>query len=98
MVRYGFGEKTGESKKGGLNQYEHGHVEVSGSALRHAVENFPDMPPREAIGLMLAGDATDESVSLDYEALSEAFQQVDGVGEATADELVEAVQQAVGEA
>ena len=56
MTRFGFGEKTGETEKGGLAQYEHGHVEVSGSALKHAIQNYPNEPPREAIGRMLLGD------------------------------------------
>jgi len=55
MVRFGFGEKTGETEKGGLDQYENGHVEVSGTALKHAIEQYPDEPPRQAVGRLLVG-------------------------------------------
>lgn len=56
MTRFGFGEKTGETEKGGLAQYEHGHVEVSGSALKHAIEQYPEQPPKEAVGRLLLGE------------------------------------------
>lgn len=64
MVRYGFGEKTGESEKGGLAQYEHGHIEVSGQAFRYAAEQYPSDPPAVAVGKLLAeqfGSAGDDS-------------------------------------
>lgn len=61
MVRFGFGEKTGETEKGGLDQYEYGHVEVSGTALKHAIEQYPDQPPKQAVGRLLTGEHEDDS-------------------------------------
>lgn len=56
MTRFGFGEQTGTTEKGGLPQYENGHVDVSGTALKHAIEEYPQEPPKAAIGRMLLGD------------------------------------------
>lgn len=58
MVRFGFGEKTGETEKGGLDQFENGHVEVSGTALKYAIEQYPNEPPKQAVGRLLVGDAS----------------------------------------
>lgn len=88
MTRFGFGNKTGESSKGGLAQYENGHIEVSGKALKFAIENYPGEPPREAVGQMLAGNDT-ESVEVDWGDVRERVQSVDGVGEAVAEDVVE---------
>lgn len=67
MTRFGFGEKTDESEEAGLPQFEHGHVDVSGKAIKYAIQEEPDKPPREAIGAMLVGDGdeSDESEESD---------------------------------
>lgn len=96
MTRFGFGDKTGESDKGGLAQYENGHVEVSGKALKHAIENYPGEPPREAVGRMLAGDGND-SLTVNWNDVRADVEAVDGVGEAVADAVVEALQESLGE-
>lgn len=100
MVRYGFGEKTGETEKGGLSQYENGHVEVSNQAFKWASEEFPSEPPAGAVGLALArlagvdlaDHADSQSVDIDYGALAERVEEIDGVGESTAEAVVSAVQ------
>lgn len=94
MTRFGFGDKTGESSKGGLSQYENGHVEVSGKALKHAIENYPGQPPREAVGQMLAGDA-DQNTNINWEDVRERVQSIDGVGEAVADDVVEKLRESL---
>lgn len=100
MPRYGFGEKTGESEKGNLAQYENGHVEASNQAFKWATSVYPSEPPAGAIGLALCdlagvdlADHVDvEAPEVDYEAVHESFQSVEGIGEATASELVELLQ------
>lgn len=88
MTRFGFGDKTGESSKGGLAQYEDGHVEVSGKALKHAIENYPGEPPREAVGRMLGGESKN-GLTVDWDDVRARLESVDGVGEAVADAIVE---------
>ena len=98
--RFGFGEKTGESETGGLDQYEDGHVDVSSNAFKFAVESYPGVPPAAAVGLALAEVGgidpetfgAGEDTAPDWEALHDNLTEIDGVGEETADELMEVIQ------
>lgn len=94
-TRFGFGQKTGESEKGGLAKYENGHVDVSGSALRHAIEQYPEQPPKNAIASMLAGGSLFDSLAgrndVDYAALQDDITGIQGVGESTAEKIVAVV-------
>jgi len=105
MVRYGFGDKTGETEKGGLTQYQHGHLEVSGKAFKYASSQYPSLPPAGAIGLVLAVQtagvdlsefADSEPAEVDYEALSESLQELDGIGESLAESVLDQVREVVG--
>lgn len=100
MRRYGFGEKTGETEFGGLAQYEHGVVEFSEKASKHATQKYPKESPAGAVALELAAvggvDLADyadaDGPTVDFEALHEAVGAIDGVGEETADAVIETLQ------
>jgi hypothetical protein len=102
-MRFGFGERTGESEEGGLDQYEDGHVDVSQKAFKHAVERFPSEAPAGAVALRLAEtagvDLADHVESAgaapDWEALHESVSEIDGVGEETADAVLETLQESL---
>ena len=97
-MRFGFGDKTGEAEKSGVNQYENGHVDVSSSALSHVVENYPRLPPKEAVGAMLLGrdpSGLSDGAEVDYDALRESLTDIEGVGEETAGEVIDAVNDAL---
>lgn len=100
MTRFGFGDKTGESSKGGLTQYENGHVEVSGKALKYAIEEYPGQPPKEAVGRLLAGvtDQGSDQPNIDWDSVSDRVQAVDGVGEKVAESVVSELREMLGDA
>jgi len=98
--RWGFGDVTGETEKGGKKQYQHGHMEVSEAAARYATEEYPRESPAAAVGLVLASQVGGADLSeyvaptpieVDYEALTDALEAIDGVGEATAEEATSIV-------
>lgn len=98
MRRYGFGEQTGETEEGGLAQYENGVVEVSEKASKHATQRFTTESPAGAAALVLAevggvtlSDHVEPAAVIDTEALRDALESVDGIGEETAADAVEAV-------
>lgn len=99
MRRYGFGEQTGVTEAGGLAQYENGVVEFSEKAAKHATQRFPKESPAGAVALALAEVggvdlseyASVEAAEVDTEALRDAVEGVDGVGESTADEIMAAL-------
>lgn len=99
MTRFGFGEQTGESEEMDLPRYENGHVEVSGRALKYAFEQYPDQPPKQALGLLLAGidpnEQNNNEVSIDWEQVHESVQEIDGVGPNVADRVVDSLQEQV---
>lgn len=103
MRRYGFGEQTGVTEAGGLAQYENGVVEFSEKAAKHATQQYPKESPAGAVALALAEvggvDLSDYAASeVDYAAVEEAVTEVDGVGEETAAEIIEALREVVGDA
>lgn len=100
MRRYGFGEQTGVSSEGELPQFENGHVEFSENAAKHATQQHPKESPAGAVALELAKvggvDLEDYAEpNVDAEAVQEAVESVDGVGEETADEVLSAIQEAI---
>ena len=100
MRRYGFGEKTGETEAGGLAQYENGVVEFSERAAKWATQEYPRESPAGAVALALAEvggvNLTDYAESeVDWEAVSEAVQAVDGVGEETAADVIGSLKEAL---
>lgn len=97
--RYGFGEKTGETDSG-LAQHSDGHVEISESAAKSATEQYPKESPAGAVALRLAEvggvDLTEYAdPDVDGAAIRDALTAVDGVGEETADDAVEALEEAL---
>lgn len=100
MRRYGFGEQTGESEKGGLAQYENGVVEFSEKASKHATQQYPKESPAGAVALALAKvggvDLSDYAdADVDTDGLQDAVESVDGVGEETAESVVAAIEEAL---
>lgn len=100
MRRYGFGEQTGETESGGLAQYENGVVEISEKAAKHATQQHPTESPAGAVALELAevGGVTlsdHATADVDRGALREALESVDGVGEETAGDALDAVTEAL---
>lgn len=102
--RFGFGEVTEVTDKGGTKKYEKGHVEVSRNAFNHAIEEYSDVPPAGAVGLALATETAGidlagyvgaGSEEPDLAALRDAVESIDGVGEETADQIMEAVTEAL---
>ena len=101
MRRYGFGEKTGETEKGGLPQFENGHVGVSEQASKFATQEYPKESPAGAVALALAHvggvDLSEyvetEGPNLDFEAMHGALTAVDGIGEEKASEAMELIQE-----
>lgn len=102
--RFGFGDVTETTEKGGTKKYENGHVEVSRNAFNHAIERFPDLPPAGAIGLTLATDTAGVDLAAyagatpDWDDVRAAVQEIDGVGEETAEAVVQAMQEALADA
>lgn len=106
MPRYGFGEKTGESEKAGLAQFAEGHVDVSDRAFKYASSQYPSLPPAGAVGLTLAAEVAgvdlgqfgEAEVDVDWQSVHSALTELDGIGESTADDILETVQEAVSSA
>jgi len=101
MRRYGFGEQTGTTEAGNLAQYENGVVEFSENAAKWATQQYPRESPAGAVALALAevggvdlSDYVDAPApDVDADALRDAVTDVDGVGDSTADEIINAVRE-----
>lgn len=101
MTRFGFGQQEAENDSG-TKRYSDGHVDVSGKALKTAIQEYDGDIPRVAVGKMLISGVhpdfsfdQSDGFSVDWEALHADLQDIEGIGEATADELVETMQDAI---
>lgn len=100
MLRFGFGDVTGENEKSGTKQYKDGHVEFSNKAMKHATQEYPQESPAGAVALRLAQvggvDLSDHSdPTVNVTALRDAVESVDGVGEETANDVLAAIEEAL---